>query len=145
MGVWHTNSELWGADKSSHSITLCFLSYNGETRSQCDLEDDVEASRRTIQRKLAEFAQLGYLTREDPETGLANEFTVTADSGVGEIIIPDVGGPLNLRQIFVYTIIRRLSGFVVETSASCGAGTGCYAQLLAPDRNQLDPPPESAG
>ena len=32
-----------------------------------------------------------------------------------------------------------------ENSASRGAGTGRQAQLPAPDGNQLDPPPESAG
>jgi hypothetical protein len=118
----------------------------GETFTVSDLEDDVEASRRTIQRKLAEFAQLSYLTREDPGTGLANEFTATADPGVGEVTIPDVGGPSSPPDKSSYIHYNtEIVGVRGEKSGSRGAGTGRQAQLPAPDGNQLDPPPESAG
>jgi hypothetical protein len=118
----------------------------GETFTVSNLADEVEASRRTIQRKLAEFAKLGYLTRDDPGAGLANEFNATADPGVGEVSIPEVdspsGSPDESSYIHYNTGIVGVRG---ENSPSRGINPDRQAQLPAPDGNQLDPPSGSAG
>jgi hypothetical protein len=142
-----------GAVVSAHSqagvevrnAMLPFLQ-RGETFTVSNLEDEIEASRRTIQRKLAEFAQFGYLTREDPGAGLANEFAATADPGVGEVSIPEVDGPSGPSDESSYIHYNtEIVGVRDENSANRAVVTGRQAQLPTPDGNQLDPPPESTG
>ena len=142
-----------GAVVSAHSqagvevrnAMLPFLQ-RGETFTVSNLEDEIEASRRTIQRKLAEFAQFGYLTREDPGAGLANEFAATADPGVGEVSIPEVDGPSGPSDESSYIHYNTgIVGVRGEKHTSRVSEAGRQAQLPAPDGNQLDPPSGSAG
>lgn len=60
-----------------------------------DILDDpaVDCSRRSAQRVLAEFADLGCLRRHDPGVGRANTFTAMDDPGLGQASLPSVDGP----------------------------------------------------
>jgi hypothetical protein len=66
-----------------------------ESFTAADIErtDNVDCSRRSIQRALREFADLGYIERHDPGAGRANEYQPVADPGVGDVELPSVDGP----------------------------------------------------
>lgn len=66
-----------------------------ESFTAADIEShpEIECSRRSIQRALREFADLGYIERHDPGPGQANEYQPVADPGVGDVELPSVDGP----------------------------------------------------
>ena len=66
-----------------------------ESFTAADIErtDDVDCSRRSIQRALREFADLGYLDRHDPGLGRPNEYQPVTDPGIGDVELPSVDGP----------------------------------------------------
>jgi hypothetical protein len=87
-----------GAVVSAHSkagveVRDAMLPYlrRGRTFTVSDLLEDVDASRRTVQRKVREFERLGYLDVEETADGLANNITPGEDPGVGDVDLPDLG------------------------------------------------------
>jgi hypothetical protein len=81
--------------RSAREVRDAALPYVGreEAFTVSDIEDDVECSRRSIQRALAEFAGLGYLERHEAGAGQANEFHPIADPGVGDVTLPTIDQP----------------------------------------------------
>jgi hypothetical protein len=81
--------------RSAREVRDAALPYVGreEAFTVSDIEDDVECSRRSIQRALAEFAGLGYLERHEAGAGQANEFHPIADPGVGDVTPPTIDQP----------------------------------------------------
>jgi len=62
----------------------------GKSFTVSDILEDIDVSRRTVQRKLAEFEQLGYLNREAGGAGLALVFEPIDDPGTGVADLPDL-------------------------------------------------------
>jgi len=60
----------------------------GQSFTVSDILEDVDVSRRTVQRKLAEFEQLGYLDREAGGAGRASVFEPIDDPGTGVADLP---------------------------------------------------------
>ncbi|WP_330633762.1 hypothetical protein [Halocatena halophila] len=91
-----------GAVVTSHSATArdvreAMRPYlrSGQSFTVSDiLEDDaVGSSRRSVQRVLSEFTDLGYLDRHDPGVGKANAFSTIEDPGLGQASLPTVEAP----------------------------------------------------
>ena len=83
--------------RTARDVRDAALPYVGreEPFTVSDIEDSVDCSRRSIQRALAEFADLGYLERHDGGVGRANEFRPLADPGVGNVELPSLGGSVS--------------------------------------------------
>jgi DNA-binding transcriptional ArsR family regulator len=58
-----------------------------------DLADEVDVSRRTVQRALAELTELGHLNRHKRGEGRANSYRTVDDPGTGVASLPELEGP----------------------------------------------------
>jgi hypothetical protein len=70
-------------DVSSPATTLVSLA------GDRDGGDAVNVSRHHVRRVLAEFDEAGYVDREETDAGRANVYRPRAQSGTGEVVLPN--------------------------------------------------------
>jgi hypothetical protein len=81
--------------KNTKKVVRAAKAYRGREFGVGDIADEVDCSRRTVQRALNELADLGYLAKRETKNGLANEFTSVegTEPGVGEAELPTLDDP----------------------------------------------------
>jgi hypothetical protein len=81
--------------EGTKEVARAAKTYRGQEFGVGDIDDDVECSRRTVQRALSDLADLGYLAKTETKAGLANEFSSVegTEPGVGEAELPTLDEP----------------------------------------------------
>ncbi len=111
------------------------------------LEDEaVDCSRRSVQRILAEFTELGYLRRHDPGAGRANTFTAMDDPGLGQASLPTVEAPSGTDEVpdGSHTSVYYTGSVGVhdDDRPSTRPSPAPTTTLPAPEEAAAGPPPE---
>ena len=126
----------------------------GESFTVSDILEDVDISRRTVQRKLAEFEQLGYLERVQGGAGRATVFDPIDDPGTGVAELPDTARQPGTVDPDNSHIETQYTGSVGVRSAETGwtpPSAGATAPALPPRgpvagaavSSEGDPPPKT--
>lgn len=127
--------------QNAQDIARAAKKYRRQRFTVGDLADDVDCHRRTIRRVLSEFADLGYLKRDEIKAGVANEYQLRDDPGFGEADLPNVevaaGTPDKTVIGQYYTWAVRVGG---DESLRPRTKWDNSVILPAPDATTVNPP-----
>lgn len=142
--------------QSAQEIGPVIQRFPGRQFTVSDVVDEgVSCSKRTVQRILKEWSQLGYLNRHDPGPGRANKFEMLEEPGPGEVDLPDLeqkAGPTEPgekpRQSPLEVYYTRSVGVTTEDGGGKRPERACHTTLPAPSPQARasvgdDPPPDN--